>query len=122
MDLKEIAHELVEGCRAGKAHENLERLYAEDAVSVEPTEGAGGPRITEGRAGIAGKHDWWAANAIEHRVDVHGPYLHGDDRFGVIFNMDVTLKPSGERHEMQEIAVYHVADGKIVREEFFYGD
>jgi ketosteroid isomerase-like protein len=47
------------------------------------------------------------------------PFLHGDDRFAVIFDIDATEKATGQRMPMREVAVYHVADGRIVREEFF---
>ena len=36
------------------------------------------------------------------------------------FKIDVTYKPESKRFTMEEIAVYKVADGKIVYEEFFY--
>ena len=45
---------------------------------------------------------------------------HGEDRFAVIFEAAGRDKSSGDTFEMKEVAVYHVADGKIVREEFFY--
>jgi ketosteroid isomerase-like protein len=54
-----------------------------------------------------------------HSAEVEGPFLHGDDRFAVIFDIDATDKASGQRMPMREVAVYHVADGRIVREEFF---
>jgi hypothetical protein len=38
----------------------------------------------------------------------------------VVFKMDVTFKPQSRRFQMEEVAVYKVADGKIVYEEFFY--
>jgi ketosteroid isomerase-like protein len=47
-------------------------------------------------------------------------YPHGEDRFAVRLSYDVTNKPSGRRMKMDEIALFTVADGKIVREEFFY--
>jgi hypothetical protein len=34
--------------------------------------------------------------------------------------MDFTFKPQNKRMQMEEVAVYKVADGKIVYEEFFY--
>lgn len=46
---------------------------------------------------------------------------HGDDRFAVIFDISVKHKESGEVSDMKEVALYTVGDGKIVREEFFYG-
>ena len=50
MTLKEIADELVAGCREERTRENLDKLYAADAVSVEPTD-MGGGRETVGAVG-----------------------------------------------------------------------
>ena len=56
-----------------------------------------------------------------HSEKTEGPYLHGDDRFAVIFEFDATNKHSGQRTQMKEVGVYTVDDGgKIVREEFYY--
>jgi ketosteroid isomerase-like protein len=119
MTLVEIANELVAGCRDNRAKANLDRLYAEGAVSVEAMD-MGGGRETHGLAGIHGKHDWWDGAFVTHGVTVEGPFVHGDDRFAVIFGMDTTNKATGKRTQGREVAVYHVKDGKIVREEFFY--
>ncbi|MFD1344387.1 SnoaL-like domain-containing protein [Litorisediminicola beolgyonensis] len=120
MTLKEIAEELVAGCRNGKARANVDRLYSEDAISVEAMDGPSGSRVTEGRAGIHGKHEWWETAMEEHSTETSGPFLHGDDRFAVVFKVDATDRSNGQRVQMEEVGVYHVADGKIVREEFFY--
>jgi hypothetical protein len=119
MTLKEIANALVDGCRAGKARENLDALYAPDAVSVEAMDMGGGAE-TVGLAGIHGKHDWWDNAFTTHGLTVEGPFIHGDDRFAVIFGMDTTDKATGERSQGREVGVYHVKGDKIVREEFFY--
>lgn len=118
MDIKEIADALVEGCRSGREVENLDRLYADDAVSVEGMDHGNG-RETKGLDGIKGKHAWWD-NAMEvTRQDVSAPMIHGDDRFAVIFDVDAREKANGTEITMKEVAIYHVAGGKIVREEFF---
>lgn len=119
MTLDEIANELVAGCREGRERANLDRLYAENAVSVEAAD-MGTGQTTEGLAGIHGKHDWWEGAHEIHGVTAEGPFTHAPDRFGVIFGMDVTNKESGQRIQMRELGVYTVADGKITREEFFY--
>ncbi|MEQ8401745.1 MAG: nuclear transport factor 2 family protein [Roseitalea porphyridii] len=118
--VQEIGQALVDYCRSNDTATALERLYADDAVSVEAFVPEGQERVTEGREGIAGKHAWWAANFEVHRAEVEGPFPSGDDRFAVIFEIDATHKESGQREAMKEVALYHVADGKIVREEFFY--
>lgn len=51
--------------------------------------------------------------------DVSGPYLHGPDRFAVIFSMEGRPKAGGDAFSMREVALYTVSGGKIVREEFF---
>lgn len=119
--LKTVADALVGHCRSGTEDEALKTLYAPDAVSVEASDMAGsGSREAAGMEAINGKHAWWAANFEVHGGDVTGPFLHGDDRFAVIFKIDATHKESGKREEMSEVAIYTVADGKIVREEFYY--
>ncbi|EKE45178.1 hypothetical protein OCGS_0873 [Oceaniovalibus guishaninsula JLT2003] len=121
MELKEIAQALVDGCREGgpAVRRNLDRLYAPDAVSVEAAD-MGNGRETHGLDGIRGKHDWWDRAMTEHSLSVTGPFWHGDDRFAAMFDVDATDNDSGKRMRMQEIGVYHVENGRIVREEFFY--
>ncbi|WP_299660860.1 SnoaL-like domain-containing protein [uncultured Ruegeria sp.] len=120
MNLKEIADELVAGCRENRAKENLDKLYAADAVSVEAADAMGMGRETHGRDAIRGKHEWWEGAHEVSGASVSDPFPHGDDRFAVIFEVQGKVKESGESFDMREVGVYHVADGKIVREEFFY--
>lgn len=121
MTLLEIANELVAGCREGREEENLDKIYAPDAISVEAQD-LGQGRETVGIEGIKGKHAWFASAFEILDAHVGGPYPHGDDRFAVTFKMKAKSKENGEISDMEEVAVYHVADGKIVREEFFYLD
>ena len=120
MTLSEIANELVAGCREGRARANLQKLYAADAVSVEAAD-MGQGREVHGLAGIDAKHQWWDDNHSMTGGSVGGPFLHGDDSFAVTFTAEGTSKADGKPFSMSEVAVYHVRNGKIVREEFFYG-
>jgi ketosteroid isomerase-like protein len=119
MTMREIAAELVAGCREGREGANLDRLYAPDAVSVEAVD-MGQGRETRGVDGIRAKHDWWDGAVEVHSQVVSDPMPHGEDRFAVIFEVDSTMKETGERTQMREVGIYTVADGRIVREEFFY--
>ncbi|MBM7067729.1 nuclear transport factor 2 family protein [Actibacterium sp. 188UL27-1] len=119
--VKEVADALANHCRTQTEAEALNTLYHPDAVSVEAMAMPGSDGAeTKGLEGIRGKHAWWDANFEVHGGAVEGPFMHGDDRFGLIFRLDATNKQTGERSNMEEIAVYHVSDGKITREEFFY--
>ncbi|SDY84508.1 SnoaL-like domain-containing protein [Jannaschia faecimaris] len=119
MTRDEVARELVAGCRDGRETENIDKLYAKDAVSVEAAD-MGNGRETVGRAGIHGKHEWFASMYDQVSGDVSDPMPHGDDRFAVIFDMTMKKRETGETEHMRDIGVYTVKNGKIVREEFFY--
>lgn len=119
--LIDIANKLVTHCRNSTEAEGLKTLYAKDAVSVEAGAPPGAPgREVKGVEAIKGKHDWWFGAHTVHSAGVEGPFFHGADRFGLIFDMDVTEKESKRRMQMKELALYEVKDGKIAREEFFY--
>ena len=118
MTTVEIANKLVELCKQGKHHE-AKALYADDAVSVEAFAPPGMDRTSTGLAAIRAKGEWWNANHEIHSAMVAGPWPF-DDRFIVGFKFEVTHKPSGRRLTMEEMALYTIRDGKIVREEFFY--
>ena len=100
--------------------EAVETLYAQDVVSVEAMTPPGGTRETSGLEGVIGKGKWWAENHEIHSASVEGPMVAGS-HFCVRFTLDVTFKPSGNRMQMDELGIYQVKDGKVSREEFFYG-
>jgi len=121
MSAAEIGKQLVAYCKAGENMTSIENLYAADVVSVEAAQPpSGGDRVTNGIDGVKAKNKWWVENHEVHSADVEGPYPHGDDRFAVRFKYDITNKPSGMRVKMDEVGVFTVADGKVVREEFYY--
>ncbi len=100
--------------------EAISTLYAQDIVSVEGTPMPDGTREMHGLDAVRGKSEWWMSEHEVHSATVEGP-LVSDARFCVRFVYDITNKTSGNRITMDELAVYLVKDGKIVREEFFYG-
>jgi ketosteroid isomerase-like protein len=120
MSTNEIAKKLVSLCKEGRNDEATKTLYAEDVESVEAAAPPSGDRIARGLPAVIAKGEWWANNHVIHSAETFGPYPHGDDRFAVRFLYDVTHRPSGKRLTLDEVAVFHVANGKIVREEFFY--
>jgi ketosteroid isomerase-like protein len=119
MTTQEVANTLVKLCSVGKFHEATETLYSPDIVSMEAGAPPGGSRETKGLEGVKAKGEWWNANHEVHSAAVEGPLVAGA-HFTVVFKLDVTFKPQSKRFQMEEVAVYKVADGKIVYEEFFY--
>ncbi|MEM8691091.1 MAG: nuclear transport factor 2 family protein [Pseudomonadota bacterium] len=120
MTLKDIANELVAGCREHRETANLDKLYVPDAASVEAVDQSGQGREVTGLDAIRGKHEWWENTMEVSKMEVSDPMLHGDDKFAVIFEVAGKDKTNDQTFEMKEVALYHVADGKITREEFFY--
>ena len=114
-----VAVELVAFCKNGNFAGAIENLYSPDIVSVESMESETMPREMKGIDAIRGKNQWWAENNEVHSAVVEGPFV-GEDKFSVYYNFDVTFKPTGKRTPMEEMALYEVKDGKIVREQFFY--
>ena len=118
MNTLEIANRLVDLCKQGK-NDEAKALYAADAVSIEAFAPPGTQREAKGLVAIRAKGEWWQANHEIHSASITGPWPH-DDRFVVGFQYDVTNKPSGQRMKMDEVGLFTIRDGKIVREEFFY--
>ena len=114
-----VAEELVSFCRAGRNIDAINSLYSPDIVSVESMGNEQMPREMKGLNAVRQKNEWWAANNEVHSAKVDGPFV-GEDKFAVYYNFDVTSKPLGKRVQMEEMALYSVKDGKIVREQFFY--
>ena len=119
MTTQEVANALVKLCIEGKLHQALDDLYSPDIVSMEAGAPPGGSREAKGLPAVLAKGEWWTANHEVHSATVEGPLIAGS-HFAVTFKLDVTFKPENRRFTMEEVAVYKVADGKVVYEEFFY--
>jgi hypothetical protein len=114
METNEIASGLVALCRVGKFDEAVKAYYGEGIVSVE----GDGSTVT-GRAACEAKGAEWEAAHEVHGLEVEGPFV-GTDQFAVRFKLDVTVKANNQRIIADEVAVYTVEAGKIVREVFLY--
>lgn len=117
MNTQDIADDLVALCKTGDFATPGDKYWAEEVRSIEPM---GDNAVSVGRAAAKAKGEWWSGAHDVHRVEVEGPYVNGD-QFVVRFKMDVTVKDSGHRMLMDEMAVYSIKDGKIAEERFFYG-
>ncbi|WP_149194465.1 SnoaL-like domain-containing protein [Luteimonas suaedae] len=120
MNTQQVAERLVALCREGKYEQAQQELYAEDAASIE-MEGspAGTAGNVKGMDAIREKGRKWMENIVEvHGGSVSDPVVAGD-WFSVAMGIDATYKDMG-RMPMEEICVYQVRDGKVVREQFFY--
>ncbi len=118
-DVKEIANKLVKYCNGGDYSKAYQELYSPDIVSIETEDQSEMARL-EGMDAVIRKAEWWVDTFEVHSSVASDPVV-ADDYFSVKFEMDTTHRPSGQRSKSSEIGVYKVKDGKIKREQFFYG-
>jgi hypothetical protein len=118
-DIKDIAKGIKHLVEHQKYQEAYEKYFSPDLVSAEPQPGPDGSREAEGMAAVAKKGAHWHATMDTHAVEVSEPLI-ADQHFVMKYRFDVTEKETNKRYWMQELAMYTVENGKIVREEFFY--
>lgn len=112
----EVGKDLVSMFNSGKLGEIEAKHWSPKIVSVE---GVGVSMAWSGKAAVEAKNQGWMMDHVIHGASAEGPYV-GATGFAVKFRMDVETKSTGERTTMEEIGVYTVQNGKIVREEFMY--
>lgn len=118
MTTQEVANRLHELFNEYKWSDAQQELFSEDAESIEP-ENSPGMKSVKGLDAIRKKGEDFN-NMVE---EMHGGYVSepivAGNHIAVAMGMDVTYKGMG-RQKMDEIALYEVKDGKIVKEQFFY--
>jgi ketosteroid isomerase-like protein len=118
MTTTNVANRFNELAQTGQWDQIQAELFADNAVSIEP-ENSPGLKTVQGIEAIKQKGKQFG----EMVEEMHGGYSNtpqvAGNHFAVAMGMDVTMKGMG-RMKMDEIAVYEVKDGKIVKEQFFY--
>ena len=118
MTTQEIANRLVELCRTGNYEQTVKELYSPNIVSVEP-EGVPN-RIASGIEAIVEKGKNFNTRIESVNTSVITDPVVADNIFSCAMLMNVNMKGVPVPMNMNEICVYTVAEGKIVKEEFFY--
>jgi ketosteroid isomerase-like protein len=117
MTTKAIADRMVELCRNGQYAQAYSELFAPDFESFEM------PGMPMER--VVGQEGMQQRAAYFHELvqEFHSGYFNEPQAAGNFFTLtmgyEATFK-TGERKNFDEVAVYEVRDGKIVRERFFY--
>jgi ketosteroid isomerase-like protein len=118
MTTTDVANRFNELAQTGQWEQIQNELFADNAVSIEPANSPG-MKTAEGMEAIKQK----AKQFAEMVEEMHGGYSNepiiAGNHFALAMGMDCTMKGQG-RMKMDEIAVYEVKDGKIIKEQFFY--
>ncbi len=118
MEINEIANKLVEYCRTGNFSQCYEELYDHESIVSQEPAGAMWELAT-GMKELEEKGKKWGEMVQEiHGSSVSDPIIAGN-YFTCRMTNDVTFKEYG-REKLDELCVYEVKNGKIVKEQFFY--
>jgi len=118
MTIQEVAARFNELARQEKWFEIQDELFADNVRSIDPP---GSPYFgyAEGKVPVRKKGE----DLLQQVEAVHQSYTSepvvGGDYFAVGRELDITVRGSG-RTQMNEVMLYHVKDGQIVLEQFFY--
>ena len=120
MTTQEVANRFNQLAQENKWIEIQDELYSDDAASIEPPHAAAaGLQNAQGREALKRKAEEFNKSIEEMHSGYCSEPVVGGTHFAVAMGMDVTMKGAG-RMSMDEIAVYEVKNGKIVKEQFFF--
>lgn len=118
MTTQDVANRFNELAQSGNWEGIHSELFDTNAMSVEPTHSMG-MQTVQGMDAIKQKGKQFSEMVEEMHGGYSNPPIVAGSHFAVAMGMDVTVKGQG-RSKMDEIALYEVKDGKIVKEQFFY--
>lgn len=118
MTTQEIASRMSELFKENKWDQVQEELYAADCESIEPPH-AQGLQTVKGLEAIREKGKMFQSMIEEMHGGWVSDLIVGGNYITCAMGMDVTMKGMG-RIKMDEVAVYQVKDGKVVKEQFFF--
>lgn len=117
MTTQQVADRLSELCRKGEWAAAHNELYADDAVSIEPDFAP--MNHVKGLDAIREKGKAFDQMMEVHNNTVSEPVVAGNF-IAFSHSIKATDKQKNEPANMEELSVYEVRDGKIVKEHFHY--
>jgi hypothetical protein len=121
MTTQEVANRYYELAQRGELEKLQDELYAPDAVSIEPENDSQLPLEVVGLPAMREKERQFY-QLIEQ---MHGGFCNepvvSRFYFACTMGMDVTMKGKARRIK-EQLGVFEVDKGKIVKEQFFYND
>ncbi len=117
--LAHLVNDFTELLNKGSYAEAIERFYDDNITSIESIGTEDFPKVITGKDNVKAKFKRWMDAHEIHKATLSAPMV-GDGQFSMHYQWDVTLKAANQRYVMEEMALYYVEAGKIVKEHFFY--
>lgn len=118
MTTQEIADKLVAYCRAGDYDGAYAELFSDEIISIEPEGSPGG--TVQGKAALMEKGKKWAEMMETFIWGFCDDPIVADRFFAVRMWFEAIYKGETEAKKEEELALYEVKDGKVIKEQFFY--
>lgn len=121
MTTEEVAKRYYELIQRHQYEQIQNELYAPNAVSIEPKNDSNLPLIVEGIEALRQKEGLFFSQVDEMFGSYMSETVVSTFFFSMMTGMDVKMKGK-QRKKKEQICVFEVRDGKIVKEQFFYDD
>lgn len=117
MTTQQVANRFMELARQGKNIEIQEELFDENVECIEPAHAPN--KGTKGKKAVLDRlKGWYAGVEAMHGSALTEAIVMGNF-FAVGSMADLTIKGAG-KIKLEEMGVYEVKNGKIVKEQYFY--
>ncbi len=117
MTTQEVADRYMELNATATGIEIQQELYDDEIECIEPPHAPMGG--AKGKAAVMERLQGWYANVAEmHESKTTQPVVMGN-YFSLGMMVDLTTK-DGTRQRLEEMCLYEVRNGKIVKEQYFY--
>lgn len=121
MTTEQVAKRYYELIQQHKYEQIQNELYAPNAVSIEPENDSNLPLVVKGIEALRQKEGLFFAQVDEMFGSYMSETVVSTFYFSMMTGMDVKMKGK-ERKNKEQICVFEVRNGNIVKEQFFYDD
>lgn len=121
MTTEQVAKRYYELIQQHQYEQIQNELYTPNAISIEPENDSNLPLVVEGVEALRQKEGLFFSQVDQMFGSYMSETVVSTFFFSMMTGMDVKMKGK-QRKKKEQICVFEVRDGKIVKEQFFYDD
>jgi hypothetical protein len=121
MTTEQVAKRYYELIQQHQYEQIQNELYTPNAISIEPENDSNLPLVVEGIEALRQKEGLFFSQVEQMFGSYMSETVVSTFFFSMMTGMDVKMKGK-QRKKKEQICVFEVRDGRIVKEQFFYDD
>ena len=121
MTTEQVAKRYYELIQQHQYEQIQNELYTPNAISIEPENDSNLPLVVEGIEALRQKEGLFFSQVDQMFGSYMSETVVSTFFFSMMTGMDVKMKGK-QRKKKEQICVFEVRDGRIVKEQFFYDD